>query len=36
MLDHVQNILIGFFPIIIPLVGFRIIFDFTRMILFKE
>lgn len=36
MLDHVEEILIIFIKLILPLVGFRIIFDYTRMTLFKD
>lgn len=36
MLEHVEEILQVFIRLILPLVGFRIIFDYTRMILFKE
>lgn len=36
MLDHTEEILVIFIRLILPLVGFRIIFDYTRMCLFKE
>ena len=36
MLEHVEEILQTFIKLILPLVGFRLIFDYTRMILFKE
>lgn len=36
MLSHVEDIIIIFERLILPLVGFRIIFDYTRMLLFKD
>lgn len=36
MLSHVEDIIIIFESLILPLVGFRIIFDYTRMLLFKD
>lgn len=36
MLEHTEEIILIFIRLILPLVGFRIIFDYTRMLLFKE
>lgn len=36
MLQHTEQILQIFISLLLPLVGFRIIFDYTRMILFKD
>lgn len=36
MLSHTEDIITTFIHLILPLVGFRIIFDYTRMLLFKD
>ena len=36
MLAHVEEIIQIFIGLILPLIGFRLIADFTRMFLFKE
>ena len=36
MIDVVDNICANLVNLILPLVGFRIIFDYTRIILFKD
>lgn len=36
MLEHTEEIIQIFIRLLLPLVGFRIIFDYTRMLLFKE
>lgn len=36
MINHVEEIIQTFIGLILPLVGMRLIFDYTRMLLFKE
>lgn len=36
MLDIVDNICTDLVSLILPLIGFRIIFDYTRILLFKD
>lgn len=36
MLQYVEQCIIAFIPIILPLIGMRLIFDYTRIILFRD
>lgn len=36
MLAHAEQIIISFIHLLLPLVGIRLILDYTRIILFKD
>lgn len=36
MINNVETIIITFIQLILPLIGLRIVLDYTRMLLFKE
>lgn len=36
MVSYVEQLIIDFIPLILPLIGMRIIFDYTRIGLFRD